>query len=252
VPVPGLRSLLVTMDQAVEPLGVVLGAGVFQIWRPTTCAQVAFQRSGEPLVYTSYENAVHDAWATAVGRLEEEARAIGAHGVLGTYVSQRWLAEGWNLEVELRGTAVRLEGEPPLARPFLSTLSMESFLKLLIGGWVPCGIAWAVSAVHVHGYDASPMLMGSALSNVEMPVPTAAVLLTRERLEAQTRASLAACRAEGGVGMAVTMERRSQACGGGNGVLIDGLMLGTGVVRYRPSLSSASVARNLRTEGRKQ
>jgi uncharacterized protein YbjQ (UPF0145 family) len=232
VTVPGLRSLLVTMDQGVTPLGVVLGAGIFQIWRPTTCAQVV-ARAGEPLVYTSYESAVHDAWATAVGRLEDEARAIGAHGVLGTYVSQRWLAEGWNLEVELRGTAVRLEGEPPLGRPFLSTLAMDDFLKLLIGGWVPCGIAWAVSAVHVHGYDASPMM-------------------TRERLEAQARATLAACGAQGGVDMSVTMERRSQTCGGGNGVLIDGLMLGTGVVRYRPSLSSASLARDLRKEGRKQ
>lgn len=249
--VPGLRSLLVTMDQGVTPLGVVLGAGIFQIWRPTTCAQIV-ARAGEPLVYTSYENAVHDAWATAVGRLEDEARSIGAHGVLGTYVSQRWLAEGWNLEVELRGTAVRLEGEPPLQRPFLSTLAMDSFLKLLIGGWVPCGIAWAVSAVHVHGYDASPMLTGAPLSNMEMAVPTAAVLLTRERLETQARATLAACGAQGGVDMSVTMERRGQACGGGNGVLIDGLMLGTGVVRYRPSLSSASLARDLRKEGRKQ
>jgi uncharacterized protein YbjQ (UPF0145 family) len=249
VSVSGLRSLLVTMDQAVTPLGVVLGAGIFQIWRPTSC-QTVMTRAGEPLVYTSYENAVHDAWATAVGRLEDEASALGAHGVLGTYVSQRWLTEGWNLEVELRGTAVRFEGEPPLGRPFLSTLSMDSFLKLLIGGWVPCGIAWAVSAVHVHGYDASPMLTGSPLSNMEMPVPTAAVLLTRERLEAQARATLAACGAEGGVGMTVQMERRTQACGGGNGVLIDGLMLGTGVVRYRSSLASPSLARDLRKGGR--
>jgi hypothetical protein len=195
---------------------------------------------------------VRDAWAVAVGRLEEEARRMGAHGVLGTYVSQRWLTEGWNLEVELRGTAVRIEGEPPLGRPFLSTLSMTSFLELLIGGWVPCGIAWGVSAVHVHGYDASPMLTQSPLSNMEMPVPTAGVLLTRERLEAQTRAALAACGAEGGVGMTLEMERRSQACGGGNGVLIDGLMLGTGVVRYRPSLSSPSLARNLSGGGRQR
>lgn len=245
----GLRSLLVTIDQAVEPLGVVMGAGIFQIWRPTSC-RTGIGRTREPIVYTGYEDALRDAWATAVGRLEQEARSIGAHGVLGTFVSQRWLAEGWNLEVELRGTAVRIESEPPLDRPFLSTLSMSGFLKLLIGGWVPCGIAWGVSAVHVHGYDASPMLTGSPLSNMEMPVPTAGVLLTRERLEVQVRGSLAACGAQGGVGMSLEMERRSQACGGGDGVLIEGLMLGTGVVRYRPPLASASLARDLRREGR--
>jgi uncharacterized protein YbjQ (UPF0145 family) len=249
VNVPGLRSLLVTIDQAVEPLGVVMGAGIFQIWRPTSCSS-GIGRTQAPVVYARYEDAVRDAWATAVGRLEEEARRIGAHGVLGTFVSQRWLTEGWNLEVELRGTAVRIGDEPPLDRPFLSTLSMADFLKLLIGGWVPCGIAWGVSAVHVHGYDASPMLTGSPLSNMEMPVPTAGVLLTRERLEGQFRASLAACGAQGGIGMALEMQRRSQACGGGNGVLIDGLMVGTGVVRYRSPLSSASLVRDLRREGR--
>lgn len=245
---PGLRSLLVTMDQAVLPIGVALGAGIFQIWRPTSCAWV-LAKAGQPLVYTSYEDAVRHGWTTAVGRLEDEARRMGAHGVLGTSVSQRWLTDGSNLEIELRGTAVRMEGAPPLGRPFLSTLSMEEFLKLLIGGWVPCGIAWGVSAVHVHGNDASALLAGAPLSNMEMPVPTEAVLLTRARLEAQARATLAACGAEGGVDMSVTMDRRPQACGGGNGVLIDGLILGTGVVRFRPSLASASVARDLRKEG---
>ncbi len=248
--IPGLRSLLVTMDQSVTPLGVALGAGIFQIWRPTSCATL-MGRSGEPLVPAWYENALRDAWATAVARLDDEARRMGAHGVLGTTVTQQWLVEGSTLQVELRGAAVRLEGEPALGRPFLSTLSMQSFLKLLIGGWVPTGIAWGVSAVHVHGYDASPLLEGTALSNAEMAVPTAGVLLTRGRLEAQARATLAACGAEGGVGMTLEMERRPQGCGGGKGVLIEGLMLGTGVVRYRPSLATASLARDLAKEGRR-
>ena len=245
---PGLRSLLVTMDRAVEPIGIVLGAGIFKIWRPTTCTSFGVARAGQPLVYTAYEDALRDAWTTVVARLVDEARAVGAHGVLGTYVSQRWLAEGYLLEVELRGTAVRVAGEPPLGRPFLSTLSTQDFLKLLIGGWVPVGIAWGVCAVHVHGGDAWPMMSGVALSNAEMPVPTEAVLLARSRLEEQVRATLAGSGADGAVATRVELERRSQGCGGDHGVLIDGLMLGTGVVRYRPSLSSASLARDLRKE----
>jgi uncharacterized protein YbjQ (UPF0145 family) len=245
---PGLRSLLVTMDQAVTPIGVVLGASILQVWRPTSCQRAVTGR-GQPLVYSYYEDAIRGAWTTAVGRLEDEARAIGAHGVLGTFVSQRWLTDGWTLEVELRGTGVRVEDQPALARPFLSTLSMDSFLKLLISGWVPCGIGWGVSAVHVHGYDASPMLTQSPLSNMEMPVPTAAVLLTRERLEAQVRATLAACGAQGGVGMTLQMDRRSLPCFGREGVLIDGLMLGTGVVRYRQSLARPQLARDLNAKG---
>jgi uncharacterized protein YbjQ (UPF0145 family) len=245
---PGLRSLLVSMDQGVTPITVVLGACVLQIWQPNSCRYV-MTGSGQPLVYPAYEDAIRGAWTTAIGRLEDEARALGAHGVLGTWVSQQWLTAGSMLQVELRGTAVRVEGAPDLARPFLSTLSMESFLELLIGGWVPCGIGWGISAVHVHGWDASPALTGSLFSNREIPVATAGVLLTRERLEAQVRATLAARGAEGGVGMTLQMTRRTLPCLGGEGVLIDGLMLGTGVVRYRPSLAAPHVARDLRKGG---
>ena len=35
-----------------------------------------------------------------------------------------------------------------LARPFLSMLSMEQTLKLLLRGWVPCGAAFGVAAIH--------------------------------------------------------------------------------------------------------
>ena len=229
---PGLRSLL-----------VVMGAGTFQIWRPTTCAGLGFKRAGEPLVYAGYENALRDAWETVVARLQAEAVTVGAHGVLGVAVTQSWMVQNaMLLQLQLIGTAVRLRDRPPLPRPFLSTLSMEEFLKLLVGGWVPCGITWGVSAVHVHGYDASPVVQGAALSNTEMAVPTAAVLVTRSSLEEQARTNLARCGAEGAVQVVLEMQRTSQLCGGGNGVLIDGLILGTGVVRYRDPVAGPHVA----------
>lgn len=251
--IPGLRSLLVVMDRAFDPIGVVMGAGTFQIWRPTSCSSMSgLARAGEPLIYTSYEDAVRDAWATVIDRLETEAVAAGAHGVLGVAVTATWTAAATSmLQLQLVGTAVRLQGEAPLARPFLSTLTMEDFLKLLIGGWVPCGIAWGVAAVHVHGYDASPILQRAAWSNAEMAVPTAAVLLARSRLEEQARAALVRCGAEGAVEVRLNLERRAQACGGGQGVLIDGLLLGTGVVRYRASLASPHLALNLSDKGRR-
>ena len=247
---PGLRSLLVVMDRAFDPIGVVMGAGTFQIWRPTSCWGVGVKRAGEPLVYVSYEHALRDAWETVVARLEAEAVAAGAHGVLGVTVSQSWMGDGGSmLQVQLIGTAVRLHDRPALPRPFLSTLSMDDFLKLLIGGWVPCGITWAVSAVHVHGNDASPVMQGAVWSNTEMDVPTAAVLLSRSLLEEQARANLARCRGEGAVGVVLELQRRPQACGGNDGVLIDGLMLGTGVVRYRESVARPHLAANLTSGG---
>jgi uncharacterized protein YbjQ (UPF0145 family) len=247
-PVAGLRSLLVVTDRGFEPLGLVMGAGVFRIWRPTTCGTVGLARAGEPLVYTSYEASLRQGWETVVGRLESEAAAAGAHGVLGVSTTQTWMPGANMLQLQLLGTAVRLPGVAPLPRPFLSNLSMQEFLKLLVGGWVPCGLAWGVAAVHVHGYDVSPMWQGAAWRNAELPVPTEAVRLTRDRLDDQARATLARCRATGAVGTRLELERTSQACGGGDGVLIDGLVVATGVVRYRPSLASPSPALNLRRE----
>ena len=136
--VRGLRSLLVVADRGFEPLGVVMGAGTFQMWRPTTCGYVAtFKRAGEPLIYVTYETALREAWETVVARLEAEAAKVGAHGVLGVSVTQTWMAGGTTgsmLQLQLLGTAVRLPNVAPLPRPFLSNLSTEDFLKLLIGG----------------------------------------------------------------------------------------------------------------------
>ena len=241
----GLRSLLVTMDRGFDPVGIVMGAGIYRIWRPTVCTS-PMGRAAQPLVYSAYETSLRDAWHEVVGRLEAEALRAGAHGVLGVSVSQSWRPETSMVEIQLLGTAVRLTGEPPLPRPFLSNLATEDFLKLLVGGWAPCGLLWGVSAVHVHGYDNSPVLAGATWSNAELPVSSEAVRLTKSRLDEQARARLADCRAQGAVQVRLEMEKRTQSCGGGGGILIDGLVLGTGVVRYRPSLAAPSPARNLR------
>ena len=103
-----------------------------------------------------------------------------------------------------------------------------------------------MAAVHVHGYDAAPLMQGAAWINAELAVPTDAVRLTKARLDDQAREALRRCRATGAVEIRLEMEHQSQLCGGGNGVLIDGLVVGTGVVRYRASLSSPSPAVNLR------
>lgn len=249
----GLRSLLVVMDRAFDPIGMVMGAGTFQIWRPTTCSGFALRRQGEPLVYVSYETALRDAWATVIARLEADATAKRAHGVLGVAVTASWTGGAGTMQqfsLQLLGTAVRLQGQDPLPRPFLSTLSMQDFLKLLLAGWAPVGIGWGVAAVHVHGWDASPTLQGAMWSNAEMEVPTAGVRLTRSRLEEQARVTLGQCRAEGAVAVRLELERRDQACGSGNGVLIDGLLLGTGVVRYRSKVAVPHLALNLSKKGR--
>ncbi len=247
--VRGLRTQLAVLELGFEPLGVVIGAAVFQLYRPTSCT--GFVRTGtEPLIYPTYEQGLIDLWTAGIGRLEQEAVDRGAHGVVGVTVSRTWHAGLGTTELQLAGAALRLPNEPPLDRPFLSTLSMGEFLKLIVSGWVPCGIAWGLSAVHVHGWAANPMSQGNTWSNAEMAAPTAGVQLARARAEQQGRQQLAEVRADGAVAMTVNLERFGQGCGNGNGMLIEGRVLGTGVARYRDPTLPVEAVRDLQSRGR--
>ena len=78
-----------------------------------------------------------------------------------------------------------------------------------------------------------------------MSVPTAGMALARRRAEDEVRRALAATAAEGSVAADVSFTRTSQSCGGGQGVLIEGRVVGTGVVRYRESVLALSAVRDL-------
>lgn len=239
---PGLRSLLAVVSQGFEPVGVLLGALGVQIIRPVGCMSSGYRDTG-PLVYEGYEEALRAAWAGVVDRLEAEAAKAGAHGVVGVSVRGRGVGEQ---TLQLVGTGVRVSGQAPLRRPFLSMLSMDETLKLLLRGWVPAGIGIGVSAVHVHGVGASPLLQGTPFTNAEMGGPTAAMALARSRAEGDVRRSLAAVRAEGIVAAEISLSRSVNGCGArGGGLLIEGFYLGTGVVRFGPPAVAVAAVRDL-------
>ncbi len=247
----GFRSLLAVLGAGFEPLGVVMGATTFQIVRPTGCWMGTFQLGAEPLIFPAYEQALRDSWRGAIERLQAEAVRVGAHGVVGVSVAQ---SAGTPTEpvtmLRLTGSAVRVPTAPELERPFLSMLSMEETLKMLLRGWAPKGVVYGLSAVHVHGWAASPFRQGAVYTNAEMAAPTAGMQLARERAEHEVRDTLRSVRAQGSVGATVQITRFPQSCGNGQGVLIEGRMLGTGVVRYRAPVTSVGALRDLAASGR--
>lgn len=255
----GFRSLLAVLEAGFEPAGVVMGAVGLQIIRPTGCRGWGPKTGTEPLIFPEYEQALRDAWLSVIGRLEAEATKVGAHGVAGVSVRQQGFSgpsadnpavrgQQQVLQLQLVGTAIRVRGEVPLERPFLSMLSMDDTLKLLLRGWVPSGIAVGISAVHVHGWASSPYMQRVVFSNAEMTSPTAGMALARTRAEREVRRALVATRAEGTVASTVQVTRSAQSCGG-QGMLIEGLMMGTGVVRYRDPVVPLSAVRNLSQAG---
>lgn len=241
----GLRSQLVVLDAGYEPIGVVMGAGAYQVYQPLGC----YGGVGAASDFRAYEESLRLAWADVLLRLEDEARRVEAHGVIGVYPIEQRPGPGPSmLQLQLVGTAVRVPGEPPLQRPFLSMLSMEDMLALLLRGWTPSSIVFGVSAVHVHAWNASPAMQGAAFTNAEMDAPTAGVREARARAERHARDMLRQTGARGLIASTVEVDPVSRA-GNAEGLLIEGRILGTGVVRFGEAIAGVMGVRNLAAGG---
>lgn len=253
--IPGLRSLLTVLDSGFESCGIVVGAGAFQVVQPLSCWGIGSgvrSSAGDFVFFDGYEDTLRQNWSTVVDRLEDEARRVGAHGVIGvTAIEQRPSGGQSMMELQLIGTAVRVTGAPLLQRPFLSALGMEETLMLLLRGWVATGVVFGLSAVHVHSWAASPVLQGSTFSNAEMAGPTAGMQFARDRAEHNARAVLALTKGDGTVASAVELTRASHSCnrGGASGVLIQGRFMGTAVTRFGPAAVGLAGVRDLASGG---
>src|SRR5258708_14204875 len=77
----------------------------------------------------------------ALGRLEQEATLLKAHGIIGVRLTTRDYEWGSGLiEYTAIGTAIRLPDAPLFPRPFLSDLSGQEFWTLLQAGYFPVGL----------------------------------------------------------------------------------------------------------------
>jgi uncharacterized protein YbjQ (UPF0145 family) len=123
-----------------ESVGLVLGSSIYHVgWQ--------FTSSYSSGVLSTVTHAHLHARHLAMGRIQQEAQALGAHGVVGVRltVKDHDLGSG-TLEFTAIGTAVRLRGAPPSSRPFMSDLSGEDFWTLLQAGYVPVGLAMGYCA----------------------------------------------------------------------------------------------------------
>ncbi len=113
-----------------RPVGLVMGNCVYYV-PPRTLGHVADSESSE---LSSYTHALYDARELAIERLQDEAEALGATGIVGVTVSEHqhsWQTDPWNvgnaalevgevLELFVVGTAVIPTGAAPeVAKPTL-------------------------------------------------------------------------------------------------------------------------------------
>jgi uncharacterized protein YbjQ (UPF0145 family) len=179
--------------------------------------------------HTTYEDGVVAARDAALARIVEEARDLGAHGVVGVRLIRRHLeGVGSSLEFTVIGTAIRRTGGPPLARPFMSHLDGVAFSKLLHGGYVPVALVVGIGAVEIDPGCGTEWLLRS-WNNVRIDQVSdgieAARLLGIQRLEEE----IEAVDADGAVGVDVDFVNHAV----GTGALLSELVcVGTAVRRY--------------------
>ncbi len=201
--IPGFLS---TKVLSFEPVGQVLGASIYHIaYNVLSGGQWG---DGEVTVYAQ---ALYEARERALGRMRQEAVLLGAHGVIGVKLEQKAYEWGGNLlDFIATGTAVRLSGAPPLARPFLSDLSGQEALVLLRAGYVPVDVAVGCGVYYIATtWDDEMMLHGwqtwGGWSNVEMSHFTAGIYQARRSAVAAMEMHAGGQGAEGVVGSNVTL-----------------------------------------------
>jgi hypothetical protein len=113
---------------------------------------------------------VEQAWLqgfqAAFGRLIEEAKEVGAHGVIGVTDTSHSLVDTNIAEFHVLGTAVVVDGAPPPPKgePWTTYLAGQRLAKLIEAGFMPISVVATIASVRVWAYCMTEYLMGGGAS----------------------------------------------------------------------------------------
>ena len=166
----GVRTSLLSVPSAasakvvgLDPVGEVMGCIVQHVgwqgwagcgyWLPGQ-NQLRTTQFGS---YRPYVEAVRHGYDTALRRLSDEARLLGADGVIDIRITVTPLGRD-NFEYVALGSAVRLGpqrsgiGTLPVALPvpFLTELPGADVAKLMLAGWMPTNIVYGIALAIRH------------------------------------------------------------------------------------------------------
>lgn len=151
-----VNEFLLVKECGFEPLGLVMGSSIYQI-KPQLPGGLVL---GE---LESMTQALYHARELAMTRMEEEADALGADGIVAVRLEVNLHAWGNNVaEFMAVGTAVRHRGGGSFrnakGKPFQSDLSGQDFWTLLKSGFRPVGFVMGNCVYYV----APAVVQGSA------------------------------------------------------------------------------------------
>src|SRR3989440_6141537 len=211
---PGTKGHIFTSDLTVNefllvrqagftPLGLVLGTSVYH------CG-FQFTRWNKNQELDVLSQAMYHARELAMNRMQTEALALGADGIVGVRLEVEFKEWGSDAAEFLAvGTAVKADDGQSWrndhGQPFTSDLTGQDFWTLLQAGYAPLGMVMGVCVYHV-----AHRTLGNILSNIgqntELPQFTQALYDARELAMARMQHEAEALHAEGIVGVQLTQE----------------------------------------------
>jgi len=217
-----VNEFLLVKEAGFDPVGLVVGSSIYHIGYQ----QSNWSQNQEMAVLTQ---AMYHARELAISRMEEEANALGADGVVGMRLEVGRYEWGESLAEFLAiGTAVRSRDgksrRAPDGKPFTSDLSGQDFWTLLRAGYRPVALVMGNCVYHVAHQGLRQMFKNTG-QNVEMVNFTQALYDARELAMERMQAEANLVQAEGIVGAQII--ERSHGWGSH---VIEFLAIGTAIV----------------------
>jgi uncharacterized protein YbjQ (UPF0145 family) len=136
-----------------SPVGQVMGTCVYYLGYPTAedCGYTGGRTRDRSTIAEAVDlsRSLFEAHTLATRRMRQECVGLGGDGVVAVRLTVTPFPAG-GLEFQTIGTAVRANGPVRARRPFLSALSGQDFAKLIMEGWVPCGVVIGVAVAIRH------------------------------------------------------------------------------------------------------
>ena len=211
---PGQKGSLFTSDLTVNefllvrevgfrPLGLVLGSSIYHVG-------MQLGRWSKNQELTTLSQAMYHARELAMSRMEAEASALGADGIVGVRLDVELKEFGADIaEFIAVGTAVKADGADPgpagtwrnnKNKPFTSDLSGQDFWTLVRAGYAPLDLVMGSCVYHI-AHQRFGQVLGNAGRNVEIEQFTQALYDARELAMSRMQAEAEVLDAEGIVGV---------------------------------------------------
>src|SRR3954469_2796988 len=160
-----VNEFLLVREAGFDPVGLVVGSSIYHIGYQ----RANWSQNQEMNVLTQ---AMYHARELAMSRMEEEADALGADGVVGVRLDVGRYEWGAHLaEFIAIGTAVHARDgkgwRNAQGKPFTSDLSGQDFWKLRHAGFMPAGLVMGSCVYHV-AHQGFRQMLRNVGQNVEM------------------------------------------------------------------------------------